>query len=140
MCPPRVSTTPPLQWPTFAPARTSEPPKPNTPIVRNMARHLAELLPPIAHIQALRSWAGIVDVTPDQGCIIDRLESPDSMIVATASGHGFGLAPSIGKAICGLVLDGKSPTMIEGLGLGRFADIAPDWRSKRMWTAGSYNT
>ena len=119
---------------------TSDPAKPNTPIVRNMARRLAELLPPIAHIQALRSWAGIVDVTPDQGCIIGRLDSPDGMIVATASGHGFGLAPSIGKAICGLVLDGKSPIKIDGLGLDRFADIAPDWRSKRKWAAGSYNT
>jgi sarcosine oxidase subunit beta len=119
---------------------TSEPAKPNTPIVRNMARRLAELLPSIANIQALRSWAGIVEVTPDQSCIIERLSSPEGMIVASASGHGFGLAPSIGKAICGLVLDGRSPIPIDGLGLDRFANLDPDWRLARRWAAGAYNT
>ena len=119
---------------------TSEPAKPSTPIVRNIARRLAELCPSIANIQALRSWAGIVEVTPDQTCIIGRLSSPEGMIVATASGHGFGLAPSIGKAICGLVLDRKSPIPIDGLGLGRFATLGLGWRSDRKWVAGAYNT
>ena len=120
--------------------QTSEPAKPNTPIVRNMARRLAELLPAIANIQALRSWAGIVEVTPDQSCIIERLSSPEGMIIATASGHGFGLAPSLGKAICGLALEGTSPIGIDGLGLGRFASLDKDWRAARRWTAGAYNT
>lgn len=119
---------------------TSEPAKPSTPIVRNIARRLAELFPSIAHVEALRSWAGIVDVTPDQSCIIDRLSAPEGMIVATASGHGFGLAPSIGQAICGLVLDGRSPVSIDGLGLARFAGLGPDWRTGRRWVAGAYNT
>jgi sarcosine oxidase subunit beta len=119
---------------------TSEPATPNTPIVRNMARRLAELLPSIANIQALRSWAGIVEVTPDQSCIIERLSSPEGMIVASASGHGFGLAPSIGRAICGLVLDGRSPISIDGLGLDRFANLDPDWRLARRWAAGTFNT
>jgi sarcosine oxidase subunit beta len=119
---------------------TSEPAKPNTPIVRNIARRLAELFPSLANIQALRSWAGIVEVTPDQTCIIDRLASPEGMIIATASGHGFGLAPSIGKAICDLVLNGKSSIPIDGLGLDRFATLDQGWRSARKWVAGAYNT
>ena len=119
---------------------TSEPAKPNTPIVRNIARRLAELFPAVANIQALRSWAGIVEVTPDQTCIIDKVSSPDGLIVATASGHGFGLAPSLGKAIAGLALEGKSPIPIDGLGLSRFATLDPNWRSNRGWVAGAYNT
>lgn len=119
---------------------TTEPAKPNTPIVRNIARRLAELLPSLANTPALRSWAGIVEVAPDQTCIIDRLTSPEGMIIATASGHGFGLAPSIGKAICGLALDGRSPIAIDGLGLGRFATLDPGWRADRGWVAGNYNT
>jgi glycine/D-amino acid oxidase-like deaminating enzyme len=119
---------------------TSEPAKPSTPIVRNIARRLAELMPSIANIHVLRSWAGVVEVTPDQTCIIERVPSPEGMIVATASGHGFGLAPSIGKAICGLVLEGRSPIPIDGLGLGRFAALDPDWRAARGWSAGAYNT
>ena len=119
---------------------TSEPAKPNTPIVRNIARRLAELFPAVAGIQALRSWAGIVEVTPDQTCIIDKVSSPAGLIIATASGHGFGLAPSLGQAIAGLALEGKSPIPIDGLGLSRFATLAPGWRSNRRWVAGAYNT
>jgi sarcosine oxidase subunit beta len=88
----------------------------------------------------LRSWAGIVEVTPDQTCIVERLAAPDGMIIATASGHGFGLAPSLGQAIAGLALEGRSPYPIEGLGLSRFASLDPRWREKRRWTAGAYNT
>lgn len=119
---------------------TAEPAKPNTPIVRNIARRLAELFPAVANIQALRSWAGIVEVTPDQTCIIDKLSSPEGLIVATASGHGFGLAPSLGQAIAGLALDGRSRIPIDGLDLSRFATLDPDWRSSRRWVAGAYNT
>ena len=119
---------------------TSEPAKPNTPIIRNIARRLAELFPSLAQTAVLRSWAGVVEVTPDQTCIIERLAAPDGMIVATASGHGFGLAPSLGQAIAGLALEKRSPIPIEGLGLSRFAALAPDWREKRRWTAGAYNT
>jgi sarcosine oxidase subunit beta len=119
---------------------TSEPAKPNTPIVRNIARRLAELFPSLAQTPVLRSWAGVIDVTPDQTCIIERLDAPDGMILATAAGHGFGLAPSIGQVVCGLALDGTSPIPIEGLGLARFSSLDRDWREKRRWTAGSYNT
>ena len=119
---------------------TSEPAKPNTPIVRNIARRLAELFPSLAQTAVLRSWAGVVEVTPDQTCIIERLAAPDGMIIASASGHGFGLAPSLGQAIAGLALEKRSPIPIEGLGLSRFAGLDPNWREKRRWTAGAYNT
>jgi sarcosine oxidase subunit beta len=117
---------------------TSEPAKPNTPIIRNIARRLAELFPSLARTSVLRSWAGVIDVTPDQTCIIERL--PEGMIIAAASGHGFGLAPAIGQAIAGLALEGQSPIPIAGLGLSRFARLDRGWRQKRRWTAGAYNT
>ena len=119
---------------------TGEPAKPNTPILRNIARRLAELFPGLSETPALRSWAGVVEVTPDQTCIVERLAAPDGMIIATASGHGFGLAPSLGQAIAGLALEGRSPYPIEGLGLSRFANLDPRWREKRRWIAGAYNT
>jgi len=117
---------------------TSEPAKPNTPIIRNIARRLAELFPSLARTPVLRSWAGVIDVTPDQTCIIERL--PEGMIIAAASGHGFGLAPAIGQAIAGLAREGESPIPIAGLGLSRFARLDRGWRQKRRWTAGAYNT
>jgi sarcosine oxidase subunit beta len=121
-------------------ASDSEPAKPSTPIIRNIARRLAELFPSLANLNVLRSWAGIVDVTPDQTAIIERLSEPEGFIIAAASGHGFGLAPSIGKAVAELALDGKSSIPIDGLGLQRFAGLSADWRTTRRWSAGSYNT
>ncbi len=65
--------------------------RPATPLTRNLARRVAELLPKAAHLNVIRSWAGIVENTPDGRPIIDRLTSPDNVVVATMSGVGFGL-------------------------------------------------
>jgi sarcosine oxidase subunit beta len=119
---------------------TAEPAKPNTPIIRSMARRLAELFPSLANAQVLRSWAGIVEMTPDVNCIIERLAEPQGLIIASTSGHGFGMAPSVGLAISELALNGKTNMPIASLGLARFAKLAPDWKARRRWEAGDYNT
>jgi sarcosine oxidase, subunit beta len=119
---------------------TGEPAKPNTPVARGAARRLAELFPALANTALLRTWAGVVEVTPDHATIIERASAPDGLILVTASGHGFGLAPAIGKSICELVVKGRSSVPIDGLSLGRFAGLAPDWAHSRRWTAGAYNT
>ena len=112
---------------------TSEPSKPNTPLIRNIARRLAELLPNVADVPVLRGWAGIVEQSPDYMPIIDIPDSPSNYIVVTASAHGFGISPATGKAVSDLILHGKSSIDISGLGLDRFADITPDWREERGW-------
>ncbi len=108
--------------------------RPATPLTRNLARRLAELLPGAAHLNVIRSWAGVVENTPDGRPILDRLSSPDNVVVATMSGVGFGLSPASGHAIRDLVLDGAcSFTDIAKLGLSRFDDIPADWREQRGW-------
>ena len=119
---------------------TSEPAKPNTPIIRNMARRLAELFPSLANVQVLRSWAGIVEMTPDVNCIIERLAEPEGFIIACTSGHGFGMAPSVGLAVSELALNGNTNLPIAALGLSRFAKLDPGWKARRRWEAGNYNT
>src|SRR5205823_2038744 len=71
----------PHEWTEVEP--TGEPAKPNTPLIRNIARRLAELLPTLAEVPVLRSWAGVVEQTPDYSPILDRLESPVGFVVAT---------------------------------------------------------
>ncbi len=112
---------------------TAEPSKPNTPLIRNIARRLAELLPDVADVPVLRSWAGIVEQSPDYMPIIDIATFPKNYILVTASAHGFGIAPATGKVVSDLVLHGKSNIDISGLGLDRFADITPGWREERGW-------
>ena len=112
---------------------TTDPAKPNTPLIRNIARRLAELLPGVADVPVIRSWAGIVEQAPDYVPIIDILDNPSNYIVVTASAHGFGISPATGKVVSELALHGESSIDISGLGLGRFSDITPDWREERGW-------
>ena len=108
--------------------------RPSTPLARNLARRVAELLPKAAHLNVIRSWAGIVENTPDGRPIIDRLDDPGNVVIATMSGVGFGLSPASGHAIADLVLESAcSFTDIAKLGLSRFADLSADWRTRRGW-------
>ncbi len=105
--------------------------RPATPLARNLARRVAELLPRAAHLNVIRSGAGVVENTPDGRPVIDRV---GNVTMATMSGVGFGLSPASGHAVCDLVLDGAcSFTDIARLGLARFAGLAPDWREQRGW-------
>lgn len=105
--------------------------KPSTPLTRNLARRLAELFPGGAHLNVIRSWAGVIEMTPDGRPVIDRR---GNVTLCTMSGVGFGLSPAAGHAVCDLVLEGRcSFTDIDKLALSRFDRIEPDWREKRGW-------
>ena len=108
--------------------------RPSTPLARNLAKRLAELLPKAAHLNVIRSWAGVIENSPDGRPIIDRLTSPDNVVVASMSSVGFGLSPASGHAIRDLVIDGKcSFANIDILKLSRFDNLESDWREKRGW-------
>jgi sarcosine oxidase subunit beta len=108
--------------------------RPSTPLLRNLSRRVAELLPKAAHLRVIRSWAGVIETTPDGRPVLERLESPGNVVVALMSGVGFGLSPATGHAVRDLVLDGTcSFADLEKLKLNRFADLAPDWRTERGW-------
>lgn len=54
-------------------------------------------------------WAGLYDVTPDWQPVIDRIPEVKGFYCAVGfSGHGFKLAPAVGKIMAELVCDGKS--------------------------------
>jgi sarcosine oxidase subunit beta len=113
-----------------------QPARPSTPLLRNLAGRLATLLPGAAHARVIRSWAGIIENTPDGRPVIDRLASPPNVTVATMSSVGFGLSPATGRALHDLVLTGAcSFTDIGKLGIGRFAGLPADWRHARGWVA-----
>ncbi len=109
--------------------------RPSSPLLRNLARRVAELLPKAAHLRVIRSWAGVVENTPDGRPVIERLADPANLTLATMSGVGFGLSPATGHAIRDLVLDGAcSFADLSKLTLSRFADLPADWRDARGWT------
>ncbi len=107
--------------------------RPGSPLIRSLARRVAEMFPKAAHLNVIRSWAGIVENTPDGRPVLDRV---GNVTVATMSGVGFGLSPASGHAVRDLVVDGAcSFADIAKLGLARFAGLEPDWRERRGWAA-----
>jgi sarcosine oxidase subunit beta len=105
-----------------------------TPLLRNIAGRLAELFPRAAHARLLRSWAGIVENTPDGRPVIDRVPGIANAVVATMSSVGFGLSPASGRAIAELVLHGTCGFAdLSAFRFGRFAGLTPDWREQRGW-------
>ncbi len=113
-----------------------QPARPTTPLLRQLAGRLATLFPRAAHARVLRSWAGIIENTPDGRPVIDRLTAPSNVTIATLSSVGFGLSPAAGRAIADLVTTGAcSFTDISKLGISRFAGLPQDWRTARGWQA-----
>ena len=87
----------PHEWIELADAQT--PKAVNSPVMRSVARRLFEMFPKLAHVRVIRSWAGVIENTPDGRPILDRLTDPDNLVVATMSSVGFGLSPASGRAI-----------------------------------------
>lgn len=111
------------------------PPRLSTPLMGNIAGHLAALFPRARHARIIRSWAGIIENTPDGRPVIDRLPDPANVTLATLSSIGFGLSPASGHAVQQLVTDGRcSFADLRPLRLARFAGLAPGWAAERGWT------
>jgi sarcosine oxidase, subunit beta len=104
---------------------------PATPLTRNLARRVVELFPNAAHLNVIRSWAGVIEMTPDGRPIIDRREN---VTFCTMSGVGFGLSPASGHAVRDLVMEGRCTfTDIDKLSLSRFDGLENDWHEKLGW-------
>jgi sarcosine oxidase subunit beta len=107
---------------------------PTSTLTRDIAGRLAELFPRASHARVIRSWAGYVENTPDGRPVIERLEDPSNVIVATMSSVGFGLSPASGHAIRDLALDGRcSFADLSGFRLSRFSNLPADWRERYGW-------
>jgi sarcosine oxidase subunit beta len=54
-----------------------------------------------------KGWAGVYDVTPDSQPVIDRIDGVPGLLCAFGfSGHGFKIAPAVGRIVSELVVDG----------------------------------
>ena len=110
------------------------PPRSSTPLMGNIAARLVEMFPRARHARILRSWAGVIENTPDGRPVIDRLADPANVVVATLSSIGFGLSPASGHAVQQLVSDGAcSFADLSTLRLSRFGALDSDWVAQRGW-------
>jgi sarcosine oxidase subunit beta len=89
--------------------------------MRSGAEIAVAFIPALARVPIIRSWTGVDGDTTDGVCVLGQSETHPGLFHAFGfNGHGFLLGPAVGAILRELILDGKTPTEISGLGIGRF--------------------
>jgi sarcosine oxidase subunit beta len=89
---------------------------------RNVRAVIAELLPVLAYVDLDVIVSGVYDVTPDRQPILGPVEGHEGLYVAAGfSGHGFMIAPAVGRIVAGAVL-GEHDTVLRILDSRRFQE------------------
>jgi glycine/D-amino acid oxidase-like deaminating enzyme len=77
-------------------------------ILTDFAERAATRFPAMERSHLTNSYAALYDITPDWHSIIDKVPGYEGLyLCAGSSGHGFKLAPEVGKMMAKLVLEGK---------------------------------
>lgn len=90
--------------------------------VLHQGGQVARRMPSFADAALTASWVGAYDITPDWNPVLGYLSDVGGLMVNFGfSGHGFKLAPAIGKVQAQTVLGQTTDVDISGYGLDRFA-------------------
>ena len=91
-----------------------------------MAEHVMEagmtLMPMIGKAKVLRSWGGIMDMTPDGSPIIDKTDTEGLFLDCGWCYGGFKAVPASGYALAHLMATGEPHETAQGFRLNRFRD------------------
>jgi sarcosine oxidase subunit beta len=89
--------------------------------LRHVREVANELLPRLTYVSFSIIATGYYDVTPDNQPILGTVEGlPGLYLAAGFSGHGFMLAPAVGRRIAGAVLGGVADEALEQFSQARF--------------------
>lgn len=87
------------------------------------AQALTRACPILGHVKMLRQWAGCYDITPDQNPIVGQVDEVDEFIQSSGfMGHGFMMAPVMGKLMAQHIAEGTPLPMFERWNLRRFRE------------------
>lgn len=99
--------------------------KDDTPFEATAAtcRGILSYLPALKHAKVVRSWVGVIDWCEDKVPVLSKVQDVPGLILGCGlSGHGFGIAPSVGTVLAELACDEIPSIDISGLGYERFAN------------------
>jgi sarcosine oxidase subunit beta len=91
------------------------------PTLQANAAAATELFPILKQLKILRTWAGVVDITPDTTPIMGRLPVDGITVSAGWGTGGFKAIPAGGEALASTIALGCEPQIIEPFRLDRFA-------------------
>lgn len=88
----------------------------------SMIRAAVAILPELANLRVARTWAGLIDKTPDVLPVLDAVPEFSGLVVGAGfSGHGFGIGPMSGEILANLVTKGDDVRFdLEPFRLNRF--------------------
>jgi len=106
-------------------AAHADEPEPDRQLAARQLAVFREWLPETGAVESEVQWAGVIDSTPDALAVIDAVDSPRGLVVATGfSGHGFALGPIAGRLVSELIVDGAPSLDLTGFRYARFAENA----------------
>lgn len=80
--------------------------------------------PILEEAEILRGWGGLYAITPDDNPIIGPLPGADGLYCAIGfSGHGFQQAPTVGRILAELILDGATGFDLSPFAHDRFGKV-----------------
>ncbi|MEM1073245.1 MAG: sarcosine oxidase subunit beta family protein [Pseudomonadota bacterium] len=94
----------------------------NLPMVEHVMEAGMTLMPMIGKARVLRSWGGIMDMTPDGSPIIDKTGTDGLFIDCGWCYGGFKAVPASGYAMAHLMASGEPHETARGFRLDRFRD------------------
>ncbi|MEI8401667.1 MAG: FAD-binding oxidoreductase [Alcaligenaceae bacterium] len=98
-------------------------PTPNSQTVQSSLALFRQYFPDLAQVKIARTWAGMIDATPDIIPVLGEVKSLVGMFFATGfSGHGFGLGPGAGYTLAELIATGRSAIDLHGFRYERFGE------------------
>lgn len=76
-----------------------------------ICRGIMKYFPNLADVKIVRTWAGWIDVAADHVPVISSVEEVPGLIIAAGfSGHGFGIAPTVGTILAQMAA-GETPVL-----------------------------
>jgi sarcosine oxidase subunit beta len=88
-----------------------------------LAREITQVMPRLAGVRVLRQWAGPYDISPDGHPIVGELPTvPGFHLCCGFMGHGFMMAPVVGKHYAEWLVNGTEPPFARKWRLSRFAE------------------
>ncbi len=87
----------------------------------HLGHALTRIMPVTAQLRVLRQWAGPYDVSPDGDAIVGPSPGvPRLYQICGFTGHGFMMAPAVGKIVANLLANGKRHPMLDRWDPSRF--------------------
>jgi sarcosine oxidase subunit beta len=90
------------------------------PTLQANAAAAIELVPALKQLKILRTWAGVVDITPDTTPIVGRLPIDGLYVNAGWGTGGFKAIPAGGESLAATIATGREPDIVAPFTVDRF--------------------